>query len=47
MYVIFYKLINKRFICKLIYLGSTLMSGRISYHVNEANGNACFPGFGV
>ena len=23
------------------------MSGRISYHVNEANGNTCSPGFGV
>eukprot|EP01084_Bolivina_argentea_P042852 78988_1 len=26
---------------------SALMSGRISYHVNEANGNTCQPGFGV
>ena len=26
---------------------SALMSGRISYHVNEENGNTCSPGFGV
>ena len=26
---------------------SALMSGRISYHVNEENGNATSPGFGV